>query len=88
MFNFGHAIPFSSSRNNIEVCERCPVSHSIEWHWSHDSIFLFTKVITKRKLILDMQLTFLPVGIKWKVVKGAHCQILLNGTGHMSLSSC
>ncbi len=46
------------------------------------------KVITKIKLILDMQLTFLPEGVKRKVVKGAHCRTLLNGTGHMSLSSC
>ncbi len=51
------------------------------------SIFLLTKVITKR-LILDMPLPFLTVGVKWKVVKGVHCPTLLNGTGLMSLSSC
>ncbi len=46
------------------------------------------KVIKKRMQILDMQFPFVPVRVKWKVVKGVHCPTLLNGTGLMSLSSC
>ncbi len=44
-----------------------------------------TKVITKRRLILDMQFLFLPVGVKWKVVKDVHCPLLLIDTGLMSI---
>ncbi len=72
----------------MECCERCTMSPSIDGHWSHVSIFLLTKVITKIMLILDMQFHFLPVGVKWKVVKGIHYPTLLNGTGLMFLSSC
>ncbi len=32
-------------------------------------------------LILDVQFIFLPVGVKWKVVKGVHCPTLLIDTG-------
>ncbi len=39
-------------------------------------------------LIVVVQFPFLPLGINWKVVKGVHCPILLNGTGLMFLSSC
>ncbi len=46
------------------------------------------KVITKRKLILDVQFLFLQIGVKWKVVKDEHCPLLLMDTGLMSLSSC
>ncbi len=49
--NFGHAIPFSISRDTIEGCERCTRSPSFDGHWSHISILLLTKVITNRKLI-------------------------------------
>ncbi len=38
-------------------------------------IFIFRQlhaVISKRKLIFDMQFPFLPVGVKWKVVKDVH----------------
>ncbi len=56
--NFGHAILFFTSRGKIEGCERCILSASIDGHWSHVSIFLGTKVITKRKLILEMQFPF------------------------------
>ncbi len=72
----------------MESCERCTMSPSIDGHWSHVSIFLLTKVITKRMLILEMQLPFLPVGVKWKVVKDVHCRLLLMDTGLVSLSSC
>ncbi len=34
----------------MESCERYPLSYSIEWHWSHVSIFLLTKVISKKKV--------------------------------------
>ncbi len=43
------------------------------------------KVITYRKLIFDMQFPFLPVGLKWKVVKNVHCPPLLIDTGLMSI---
>ncbi len=56
----------------MEGCERCTLSPSIDGHWSNISIFLLRKVITKIMLILEMQLPFLPVGVKWKVVKGVH----------------
>ncbi len=39
-------------------------------------IFIFRQlhaVILKRKLIFVMQFPFLPVGVKWKVVKNVHC---------------
>ncbi len=39
-------------------------------------------------LIVVVQFPFLPLGVNWKVVKGVHCPILLNGTGLMFLSSC
>ncbi len=70
----------------MEGCERCTLSPSIDGDWSHVSIFLLTKVITKRMLILDMQFPFLPEGIKWKVVKYFHCPLLSIDTGFMSLS--
>ncbi len=72
----------------MESCEMCPLSYSIEWHWSHVSIFLLTKVFSKRKLIFNMQFICIPVGLKWKVVKDVHCHLLLIDTGLMSLSSC
>ncbi len=31
--NFGHAIPFSTSRHKMEGCEKWPLSPSIDWHW-------------------------------------------------------
>ncbi len=39
----------------------------IDGHRSHVSIFLLTKVITRR-LILDMQFPNQPIGVKLKVV--------------------
>ncbi len=47
-----------------------------------------TKVNTKTMLILDVQLLFLQIGVKKKVVKDEHCPLLLMDTGLMSLSSC
>ncbi len=58
---------------------------SIEWHRSHVSILLLTKVITKGKYIFDMQFPFLPEGVKLKVVKDVHCPPLLMDTGLMSI---
>ncbi len=83
--NVGHAIPFSTSRGKMQGCETCTLSPSIDGHWSNVSIFLLTKVITKRMLILDMQFHFLSVGVKWKVVKNVHCLPLLIDTGLMSI---
>ncbi len=51
-------------------------------------IFIFRQlhaVIPKRKSIFDMQFPFLPVGVKWKVVKNVHCPPLLIDTGLMSI---
>ncbi len=53
----------------MEGCESCTLSHSMDGHRSHVSIFLLTKVITKRRLIFYIYFPFLPVGVKWKVVK-------------------
>ncbi len=72
----------------MECCERCTMSPSIDGHWSHVSIFLLTKVITKIMLILGHAIPFFTSRCKWKVVKGIHCPTLLNGTGLMFLSSC
>ncbi len=83
--HFRHAITFSTSRGQIESCERCRLSPSIDGHWSHICIFLLTKVITNRKLILDMQFLFLPVEVKWKVVNDVHCPLLLIDTGLKSI---
>ncbi len=51
-------------------------------------IFIFRQlhaVIPKRKEFFDMQFPFLPVGVKWKVVKNVHCPFLLINTGLMSI---
>ncbi len=61
------------------------LSCSIDGHLSHISIFLLTKVITTRMLILDVQFPFLTVGVKWKVVKDVHCPLLLISTGLISI---
>ncbi len=53
----------------MEGSGRCTLSPSIDGHWSHVSIFLLTKVITKRKIILDMQFPFLPVEVKMEGCK-------------------
>ncbi len=50
---------------------------------AHVSIFMFTKVITKRKLILDMQFPFQTVRVIWNIVKNVHCPPLLIDTGLM-----
>ncbi len=52
-------------------------------------IFIFRQlhaVIPKRKLIFDMQFPFLPVGVKYKVVKNVHCPLLLINNGLVSIS--
>ncbi len=46
----------------------------------HVSIFLLTKVITRR-IILDMQFPNQPLGVKWKIVKVVHCPTLWMDTG-------
>ncbi len=48
----------------------------MDGHRSHISIFLLKKVITKRRIILDMQFPNQPLGVKWKVVKVVHCPTL------------
>ncbi len=72
----------------MEGCESFTLSPSIDEHWSHVSIFLLTKVIKRRRIILDMQFPNQPLGVTWKVVKVVHCPTLLMDTGLMSLSSC
>ncbi len=72
----------------MEGSERCTLSSSIDGHWSRVSIFLLTNVNTNRMLILDVQFPFLPLGVKWKVVKDVHCPLLLMDTGLTSLSFC
>ncbi len=72
----------------MEGCEICSLSPSIDGHRSHVSIFLLTKVITKRRIILDMQFPNQPLGVKWKVVTVVHCPTLWMDIGQMSLSSC
>ncbi len=42
----------------MEGYEICTLSCSIDGHLSHISIFLLTKVITTRMLILDVQFPF------------------------------
>ncbi len=64
----------------MEGCESCTLSHSMDGHRSHVSIFMLKKVITKIKFIFDIYFPFLPVGVKWKVVKDVHCPPLLIGT--------
>ncbi len=59
----------------MEGCESCTLSHSMDGHRSHVSIFLLKKVITKRRIILDMQYPNQPLGVKWKVVKVVHCPV-------------
>ncbi len=65
----------------MEGCERCTLSNTIDGHRSHVSIFLLKKVITKRRIMFDIYFAFLPVGVKWKVVKDVHCPPFLIGTG-------
>ncbi len=72
----------------MEGCEICTLSLSIDGHRYHVFIFLLAKVIIKIRLILDMQFIFLPVGVKWKVLKVVRCPNLWMDTGLMSLSSC
>ncbi len=86
--NFGRVTPFSTIRGKMEGCERCTLLISIDGHLSHVSIFLLSKVITKINLILDMQFPFLPVEVKWRVVKNVYCPLLLMDTGLRSLSFC
>ncbi len=59
----------------MEGCESCTLSHSMDGIRSHVSIFLLKKVITKRRIILDMQFPNQPLGVKWKVVKVVHCPL-------------
>ncbi len=86
--NFGHANNFSTSKGKMEGCESCPLSITIDGHRSHVSILLLTKVITKRRIILEKQFPNQPLRVKWKVVKVVHCPSLLMDTGLTSLSSC
>ncbi len=72
----------------MEGCESYTLSHSMDGHRSHVSIFLLTKVIIKRLIILDMQFSNQPLGVKWKLVKVVHCPTLWMDTGLTSLSSC
>ncbi len=53
--------------------------------WPQSSLYLPTDESYYIKYIFDMQFTFLPVGVKWKVVKNVHCPPLLIDTGLMSI---
>ncbi len=48
----------------MEGCEICTLSPSIDGHRSRVSIFMLKKVITKRRIILDMQFPNQPLGVK------------------------
>ncbi len=48
--------PKSTTRGKMEGCESCTLSHSMDGHRSHVSIFLLKNIITKRRISLDMQL--------------------------------
>ncbi len=66
----------------MEGCERCTLSPSIDGHWSHVSICLGTKVITKRMLILDMQFPFF---LSWgKMEDCERCTLSPSIDGHLS----
>ncbi len=51
----------------------------------HIYIQTITCCYPKKKVFFDMQFPFLPVGVKWKVVKNVHCPLLLINTGLMSI---
>ncbi len=72
----------------MEGCESCPLANTIDGDRWHVSMFLLKKVITKRRLILDIQFPNQPLGVKWKVVKVVHCPTLWMDTGLTSLSFC
>ncbi len=70
----------------MEGCESCTLSPSIDGHRSHVSIFLLTKVITRRKIILDMQFPNQPLGVKCKVVKVVYMSHSMDGhRSHVSI---
>ncbi len=72
----------------MEGCDSCTLSHSMDGHRSHVSIFLLTKVITRRRINLDMQFPNQPLGVKCKDVRVVDFSLLLMDTGLTSLSSC
>ncbi len=72
----------------MKGCESCTLSHSMDGHRSYVSIFLPKKVITKIRIILDIQFPNQPLGVKLKVVKVLYCPSSWMDTGLMSLSSC
>ncbi len=53
--------------------------------WSQSSLYFPADESYYIKYIFDMQFPFLPVGLKWKVVKNVHCPLLLINTGLMSI---
>ncbi len=70
----------------MEGCESCTLSPLMDGHRFHVSIFLLKKVITKRRIILDMQFPNQPLGVKWKVVKVVHCPLSMDGhRSHVSI---
>ncbi len=71
----------------MEGCESCTLSLSMDGHRFHVSIFLLKKVITKKKIIKDMQFPNQPLGVNWKFVKVVHCPSPWMDTGLTSLSS-
>ncbi len=71
----------------MEGCESCTLSTLMDGHRFHVSIFLVKKVITKRRIILDMQFPNQPLGVKWKVSESCTLSTLWMDTGLTSLSS-
>ncbi len=70
----------------MEGCERCPLSHSIEWHWFHVTIPT-DKSYYKINIIFGRAIPFSTSRGIMKVVKDVHCPLLLMDTGLMSLSA-
>ncbi len=66
----------------MEGIERCTLSPSIDGHWFHFSIILEMKVITKRKLILDMQFPFFNSRFKMECCE--RCTLSPSIDGHWS----
>ncbi len=66
----------------MEGCESCTLSHSMDGQRSHVSIFLLKKVITKRRIIFDMQFPNQPLGINWKDCES--CTLSHSMDGHRS----
>ncbi len=59
----------------MEGCESCTLFPLYGWTQVSRLYLPAEKVITKRRIILDMQFPNQPLGVKWKVVKVVHCPL-------------